>query len=676
MWTIENGLALKAAALAKTGMGDDPRAMCVTGRHIAKRIHMRALIKRSWIAAFLGLVAFYFAIPELQTGDSHYMIATADLLLRTGSLDMRPLARADKGVPLPDNYQFVVAASALAPEIVARAKAAGVDPLRKVGAVDYYSTYFLINNVPDGATTLPLATMPPLLPFFPTWPSFAATPVSLVTAMLGAPVFDGATFREDRNQRYQRIIAAVLVAAAVFFFYLAARCLTAWPFALGLSAWLALGPLLSNTSRALWTDTFALPLSFVGLYIFTRVILTDRPMRYWPTLLAAVLSLAFMMKPVYAVPSAMLGLLVLASPKVSFKLKASFVAVCAVFAALFIVTSFATYGNILPPYFAPSRVAFFDSSRLLGVLFSPGRGALWFMPSLFVACCAPLLVWRDRTLFVTSIVAVAAVVAAVLTVANFNHWWGGGSFGPRILQFALPAVALLALLLLRETNLRGVGTRTAILALCGAIAGWESFVHISGVTSPRGWEWNGRPVNVDVAQQRLWDWSDPQFLAAFRPARPAAGIAEMPRDGWVSMASACSDHYDSDGISGRGPEYRWTDGDRAVLLFLGAPENAGRFAIELWPFLDTSDSAQHLSFALNGVEMGAAVLTLPQWTRLEFDVPPGILKSVNMITLKLPDARAPSGGAPEKRRLGVAIRRFVVTAEPDASSLPIAEVCR
>ena len=276
-----------------------------------------------------------------------------------------------------------------------------------------------------------------------------------------------------------------------------------------------------------------------------------------------------MMKPVYAIPSAMLGLLVLAAPKVSLNLKTSFVAVCAVFAALFIVTSFATYGNILPPYFAPSRVAFFDSSRLLGVLFSPGRGALWFTPSLFVACCAPLLVWRDRALFIASVVVVAAVVAAVLTVANFNHWWGGGSFGPRILQFALPATALLALLLVREASLRGGRERIAILALCGAIAGWEGFVHINGVTSPRGWEWNGRPVNVDIAQERLWDWSDPQFLAAFRPTRPAAGIAEMPRDGWVPMASACSDHFASDGVSGREPEYRWSDGDYANLFFAG-----------------------------------------------------------------------------------------------------------
>ena len=53
-------------------------------------------------------MAFYYAVPQLQIGDSHYMIAISDLLLRTGSLDMRPLARADKDLPLPVNNQFIV----------------------------------------------------------------------------------------------------------------------------------------------------------------------------------------------------------------------------------------------------------------------------------------------------------------------------------------------------------------------------------------------------------------------------------------------------------------------------------------------------------------------------------------------------------------------------------------
>ncbi len=641
---------------------------------------MRGLLKHSWIAGFLGLVAFYYAVPQLQIGDSHYMIAISDLLLRTGSLDMRPLARADKDFPLPVNNQFIVRESDLPPELIPTLNAAGVRPLVKPISVNYYWVHDIFAKAPSAAAALNDAP-PRLLPLFPTWPSLASLPISLITATLNRSVFDGTTFHDDRNERYQKIAAAVLTAVTVCFFYATARCLLDWPLALGLAAWLASGPLVSSTSRALWSDTFALPFCFAGLYIFTRVVLVDRPTRNWPLALGSVLSLAFMMKPSYAIPDAMMGLLILIAPNISVRLKAYFVAVCAVCAAVFVATSVFTYGEPLPPYFSPSRSMILQSSRLLAVLFSPGRGVLWFTPSILVACCAPLLVRRDRMSFVTSIVAVGAIILAFRAVAGFDDWWGGHSFGPRLLQFALPATALLAVLLVREANLRGGRQRIAVLALCGAIAGWEGFVHINGVASPRGVTWNTRPVDVNVDQRPIWDWSEPQFLAAFRPMRPLGGIGEIPKDGWVPMASACSDRFASDGISDREPEYRWTNGDHANLLFAGAPENAGRFAIELRPLVDARGSTQHVSFAFNGVEIGAAVLTRQEWTRLQFDVPPGIFKSVNMIALKLPDARnpsdaAPSGAPPEKRRLGVAIRRFVVTAEPDASSLPIAQACR
>jgi hypothetical protein len=204
---------------------------------------MIGLIRRSWIAAFLGLMVFYYTIPQTVITDSRYVIVIADLLLRTGSLDLRALAAADKGLPLRENYQLLVAATNLTPEIVTEAKAAGIVPLGKADAIDYYMTYYLINNTPDGAAALSLETMPPVLPQFPTWPSFAAMPVSLLTTALGAPVFDGTTFYDDRNERYQKIVAAGLVAVTVCFFYAAARCLVAWPFALGLAAWLASGPL-------------------------------------------------------------------------------------------------------------------------------------------------------------------------------------------------------------------------------------------------------------------------------------------------------------------------------------------------------------------------------------------------------------------------------------------------
>lgn len=326
-----------------------------------------------------------------------------------------------------------------------------------------------------------------------------------------------ARFSDDRNALYQRLLPAILRALVVGFFYLTARYVVSWKLALALAAWLAVGLLLSSTSRSVWSDTYALPLNFGGMYILVRSVFARRPFRHWTILLGIVLSLAFMMKPPNAVPSAMIGLLAMLAPEVSVRLKLSFVVTCVLCAFLFGASSFLIYGEIVPPYFAPSRVEQFELSRLLGVLFSPGRGLLWFMPSAFLAAITPILVWRDRRVLVVSLVALIALVLSVLAIGNFEYWWGGWSYGPRLLQFALPSVALLALIAIRQVRLWSMRRAALVFSILAAVAGWEGVVHISGTLSPKAAAWNKLPMNVNNAQYRLWDWSDPQFLAAFRP---------------------------------------------------------------------------------------------------------------------------------------------------------------
>ena len=44
-----------------------------------RAVEARRAMTKSWIAAFLGLVAFYYVIPQLSITDSRYVIATADI---------------------------------------------------------------------------------------------------------------------------------------------------------------------------------------------------------------------------------------------------------------------------------------------------------------------------------------------------------------------------------------------------------------------------------------------------------------------------------------------------------------------------------------------------------------------------------------------------------------------
>ena len=631
-------------------------------------------IRLGWVVGFAALMAFYYLIPELEITDSRYVLGISDAFVRSGSLDMRPLVKADAKMALDHNYYFLIRSTDLAPEAIATARKAGIGPFGKGRAADFYILRDIARFVPGVAAAISDATYP-LLPLYPNWPSFLCAPVSALTSALGLPVYDGVDFHEDRNVLYQRILAAALAALTIVFFYAAARCVIARPLAMALAAWLGAGLIASSTSRALWSDTFALPLSFAGLYVFMRVIVARRATSYWPFLLAALLSLAFMMKPLYAIPSAMLGLLVVLAPEIALRSKVWFAATCLSFAIVFGATSFITYGALLPPYFAPAQVNSFDPSHILGVLFSPSRGLLWFMPSALLLLFTPFFVLRNRRLLVASAIAVAAVTAAILSIGGFRTWWGGFSYGPRLFQEALPALALLALVMAQAAGNLGRPARAALLSLFGVVACWEAFVHIGGVGSSRGMRWNVSPVSVDDAPERLWDWTDPQFLAAFIKRRPIRDLSPLPLDAWVQMPSACSDRFAGDGISGRETEFRWTDGTDAEILFAPPRGEVHTLAMEVLPLVDPDHPSQHVGIDINGTEIGAAFLTEPRWTRLQFNLPPGVMKSRNILALRLPDAHRPPASG-DTRSLGVAIRGFAVTSEPDASGLPAADICK
>ena len=638
------------------------------------RMGIHSSMRLGWVVAFSALMAFYYFIPELEITDSRYVLGISDAFLRSGSLDMRRLVKADANEALVDNYYFLIRSTDLAPDVIATAKKAGIGPFGKGRGADFYILREIASFVPGAAAGISDATYP-LLPLYPNWPSFLCAPVSVLTSALGAPVYDGVAFHDDRNALYQRILAAAVAALTIVFFYAAARCVVARPLAMALAAWLGAGLIASSTSRALWSDTFALPLCFAGLTVFMRVVVARRATSYWPFLLAALLSLAFMMKPLYAIPSAMLGLLVVLAPEIPLRSKVSFAATCLAFAILFVVTSFTTYGALLPPYFAPMRVNPFDPSHILGVLVSPSRGLLWFMPSALLLFFTPFFVLRDRRLLVASAIGVAAVTLVILSISGFATWWGGFSYGPRLFQPALPALALLALITAQAAGNLGRPAQAALLSLFGVVACWEAFVHIGGVSSGRGMQWNVSPVSVDDAPERLWDWSDPQFLAAFLKRRPIRDLSPLPQDAWVQMPSACSNRFAGDGISGREAEFRWTDGNEAEILFAPPPGKVRSLTMEVLPLVDPGHPQQHVRIDINGTEIGAVSLTEPRWTPLQFNLPPGVMKSQNALTLRLPDAHRPPASG-DTRLLGVAIRRFALTSEPGASSLPVADICK
>lgn len=162
---------------------------------------------------------------------------------------------------------------------------------------------------------------------------------------------------------------------------------------------------------------------------------------------------------------------------------------------------------------------------LLGVLVSPSRGLFVYAPVLLFPV-AGLVLWvvRRRGGLLAGATAVTAV--GVGTVAMFSVWWGGHSFGPRLVADVLPALVLGLVPVWTSVW----GSRPGRMLLLAAFAASIAVEAIGAFHFPsaRAVEWNTSPRNVDQAHDRLWDWRDPQLLRLLRNGPAAPGFRTVP----------------------------------------------------------------------------------------------------------------------------------------------------
>jgi hypothetical protein len=162
---------------------------------------------------------------------------------------------------------------------------------------------------------------------------------------------------------------------------------------------------------------------------------------------------------------------------------------------------------------------------LAGVLLSPSRGLFVYSPVLLFPA-AGLVLWlaRRRGEFLAGAAAVAGV--GIATIAMFSVWWGGHSFGPRLVGDVAPALVL-GLVPVWPVVWRSRGWRGLFLAAFAASAAVGA-VGAFHYPSARSVDWNTAPRNVDHAHERLWDWRDPQLLRLLRNGRVPAGFLAAP----------------------------------------------------------------------------------------------------------------------------------------------------
>ncbi|MEW6250092.1 MAG: hypothetical protein AB1716_05555 [Planctomycetota bacterium] len=192
--------------------------------------------------------------------------------------------------------------------------------------------------------------------------------------------------------------------------------------------------------------------------------------------------------------------------------RALLTALVAIVAALpWLAFYYRVYGHPLGPVSAqldPNVWAGFGQ-HWLGVLASPGRGLLVYSPWLLLALLAPLAARRthaDRAArgWAWFLVPVAAV--HFLVVASWGMWWGGHSYGPRLLAESLPLLAVLCAGPVAWLWPRRAGRILLVgcVLLAAALNVPPMYAHAL--------DWNSGPPDVDQRPERLWSWSHPPFL--------------------------------------------------------------------------------------------------------------------------------------------------------------------
>lgn len=307
---------------------------------------------------------------------------------------------------------------------------------------------------------------------------------------------------------YERFIASAFVALTASIIYLMGRCflndkyalLLALIFAFCTSSW-------SVASRALWQHAPSMLLLTSALFL---TLLAPRQ----AILIAPVgilLGFSYLVRPTNSIAIAAWALFFLVKYWRHFY---RYLLGLAVVILPFLFYNWTVYHAILPWYYQPSRLRITPQfwEALAGNLISPARGLFVFSPVFLLSIYGAILKLRRGQRQALDYFMIAIVCLHWLAISSFWKWWGGYSYGPRLLcdtapfflYFLIPALAHIPQL---------SGWRKACYVSITACLILASFlVHYRGATVWDTWAWNYEPTDIDKAPARLWDWRDAQFL--------------------------------------------------------------------------------------------------------------------------------------------------------------------
>lgn len=181
------------------------------------------------------------------------------------------------------------------------------------------------------------------------------------------------------------------------------------------------------------------------------------------------------------------------------------------------------FGDVFEQGYGPKPFETPIVRGLYGLLASPSRGLFVYEPYLALAFAALVLAWRHdghvaRRLRVLGLVWISSLVL----YASYTEWWGGRIFGPRFLDDQAPILFAAMAWGIGKGLLSGRRRRIVF----GLLTAW-SLVLFNAAALVYDLRWDTVPLNVNTHPDRLFDWSDPQWLAV---------IVSLPSGGTRALA--------------------------------------------------------------------------------------------------------------------------------------------
>jgi hypothetical protein len=335
---------------------------------------------------------------------------------------------------------------------------------------------------------------------YPPWAGVLALPVYLL------PVVGGLSPQSPLIHDLEKLAATLITAVSVVLLLVALRRLTSEKIARCIAIVYAFGTSsFSSSSQALWQHGPSQLFLSLAIYWLVRGIDEPRFSAYAGFALASA-SICRPSNALIAIPIAAYVLLKRRDQVIGF-----------ILAALPPVLLFTVYNMHYngSPFRTGFAVGMVDPSRLWGlgahlfstplheglvaVLVSPSRGLFIYSPILLVSLVGMAMMWKDPKQMLLKYLSLAPLPIILLT-AKWINWWGGGSYGPRLLADITPILCLFLYPAFEwmRSRLFFKYITACLLVLSIGLHGLRVF---------GGGDWNGHP-NVDYHPERLWSWVD------------------------------------------------------------------------------------------------------------------------------------------------------------------------